>query len=263
MTGDQLLDIPVEDILPDPDNPRKCADDDELRALGESMLTTGQQQPITVYADGCKYRLITGHRRLGGAKLMGMKTLMGVLMAKPAGGMGILGQIAENKARKCLTPMEDVESVARAKRENPGMTSKEIAAHTGFSESDVSKCLAISDCLFTIAAMADSALSLSEAYAVAKAAPDEKQGLVNMKKSGAPSAQITKSRKPRGDSVKADRTTIQMPGGVKVQVSGPELDLDGLIDALSATLDAAKRAKKDYLNIKTFAKVSADKARAS
>ena len=44
-------------------------------------------------------------------------------------------------------------------------------------------------------------------------------------------------------------------------VSGPEMSLDGLIEALGQALDAAKKASKEGIDVKTLARVMADKAK--
>jgi ParB family chromosome partitioning protein len=41
--------VPIEAIMPDPDQPRKLFDEAELLALAENMKAIGQQVPIIVY----------------------------------------------------------------------------------------------------------------------------------------------------------------------------------------------------------------------
>ena len=251
----------LDECRPDPKQPRKVFAQNELQRLADNMREVGQLQPILITPDGL---IVAGQRRWLAARLAGM-TSINAIVVDATEAMVRVSQLAENLAREALTPLEVVDGVREAALLHPGVAGAKLAEMVGLKPTELSKVNAINGCPVAYAALSNGDLgSVGEAYAVALAAPEEKQGLINLKLSGAPSSAITKSRKPRAsDGVKADRTTIQMPGGVKVQVSGPELDLDGLIDALSATLDAAKRAKKDYLNIKTFAKVSADKARAS
>lgn len=267
--AEELLVLSVEDILSDPENTRNPASDEELLPLGESMKATGQQQPVTVYLEDGKYRLISGQRRRAAARLVGIPTLKAVLMAKPVGGRLVLGRMAENKARKPLKPVEDVDAVARSKRENPGMSNRVIVVNTGYSEAEVCKCLTVADCPLAYAALAEGMVSsLNDAYTVALAPPDMKQEVIARLKAGegshAVAAAVRKARKPRAASAAkpSRRVAVPLPSGTLVQVTGPEMDMDGLIDALQAALNAAKKANREHLDISTFAKVASDKAKA-
>jgi len=53
-----------------------------------------------------------------------------------------------------------------------------------------------------------------------------------------------------------------LPGGVNIAVSGEALSLEDLIESLSVTLEAARKANKELLDIRTFERVLRDKAKA-
>lgn len=64
--------IPVESILPNPDQPRTIFDEEEMRGLAQSIKQNGLIQPIVVEdVGGEKYVLIDGERRLRAVRLLG------------------------------------------------------------------------------------------------------------------------------------------------------------------------------------------------
>lgn len=70
-----LKDIPIDQIDPDPNQPRKIFDEDGIKELGYNMLEKGQTTPICLVPKDGRYKLVYGERRTRGAKVIGMKTL--------------------------------------------------------------------------------------------------------------------------------------------------------------------------------------------
>jgi ParB family chromosome partitioning protein len=69
-----VLRIPVENILPNPKNPRKDFDETALNELAQSLKQFDVVQPLTVSKlPGGKYQLVAGERRLRAAKIAGLK----------------------------------------------------------------------------------------------------------------------------------------------------------------------------------------------
>ena len=72
-TENKILQIPQSDILPNPNQPRKRFDYDELEGLAQSIRTNGILQPLLVRPlENGKYELIAGERRLRAARLVGL-----------------------------------------------------------------------------------------------------------------------------------------------------------------------------------------------
>lgn len=79
--GGQILLIPQEDIYPNPNQPRKRFDFDELEGLAQSIRQNGIIQPIAVRInEQGKYELISGERRLRASRLVGLTRLPCILM---------------------------------------------------------------------------------------------------------------------------------------------------------------------------------------
>ena len=68
----RLQDLPITHIRPNPFQPRREFDDEELRELEDSLRTTGLLQPVTVRRVGAEYELIAGERRLRAAMAFGI-----------------------------------------------------------------------------------------------------------------------------------------------------------------------------------------------
>lgn len=70
-----IVEVPIEDIYPNPNQPRTHFDEKALQELSGSIKALGVIQPITVRKDGDKFEIISGERRYRASKLAGLKTL--------------------------------------------------------------------------------------------------------------------------------------------------------------------------------------------
>ncbi len=69
----RVLFLPVEEIVPNPDQPRKVFSQQSIQELSDSILELGLLQPLTVRRRGNKWELVAGERRLRAAKLAGLR----------------------------------------------------------------------------------------------------------------------------------------------------------------------------------------------
>lgn len=121
--------LAVDEIDPDPDQPRKSFDDVELQGLADSMEALGQLQPILVRPSGGRYVIVAGERRWRAQKLRGHPTIEAKILAE---GVPVeLAQPAENTNRAALTPKETLDAVGRATA--AGFTREQIAKALGVS----------------------------------------------------------------------------------------------------------------------------------
>lgn len=70
-----IVELPIEDIFPNPKQPRTHFDEKALEELSESIKALGIIQPITVRKEGSKFLIISGERRYRASKLAGLKTI--------------------------------------------------------------------------------------------------------------------------------------------------------------------------------------------
>ncbi len=104
----QLLEISVEQIQPNPEQPRLEFDSSEIDSLAESIRENGLIQPITVEERGGGFVLIDGERRLRAVKLL----KLGVIQAVVNGASGkksdkFTKAVVANLQRSDLNPIEE------------------------------------------------------------------------------------------------------------------------------------------------------------
>jgi ParB family transcriptional regulator, chromosome partitioning protein len=131
--------IPVDQVRPNPDQPRKALGD--LRELTESIRQKGVLEPLLVRfvpREGCYY-IISGERRYHSARAAGLREVPVIeKMADDAETLEIA--LIENIQRKDLTPFEEAEGLQRL-IDNFSYTHEDVAKKIGRSRSSVSETL--------------------------------------------------------------------------------------------------------------------------
>ena len=127
--------IPVEEIDPNPFQPRIDWDDAELSSLTLSIEQQGILQPLILRNMGKRYQLIAGERRLRAAVLAGLKTVPAFIREADDKQMMVLA-LLENIQRQDLNPMEKAEAFSRFCSEF-SMTQEELGRQVGISRSAV------------------------------------------------------------------------------------------------------------------------------
>lgn len=97
--------LPIGDVEPDPDQPRKEFDEDKIVELAESIAATGIRSPVSVRPHPTKpgkWMLNFGERRYRAAQVVGLD----VIPAFVDGTSDTYAQVIENLQREDLTPME-------------------------------------------------------------------------------------------------------------------------------------------------------------
>ncbi|MCH5325214.1 MAG: ParB/RepB/Spo0J family partition protein [Eubacterium sp.] len=123
-------------IFPNPNQPRKEFDQQELAGLAQSIKENGILQPLTVRKteDG-RYELIAGERRLRAARLAGLSVVPVIVADKTAQESAVLS-ILENIQRSDLNYFEEAEAISRL-IEYYGFTQEEVAKKLGKAQSTV------------------------------------------------------------------------------------------------------------------------------
>ena len=76
----EIVELRVEDIKPNPNQPRKIFDEERLKELSDSIIEHGLIQPISVIEDENNYILIAGERRLRAHKLANLETIKATIV---------------------------------------------------------------------------------------------------------------------------------------------------------------------------------------
>lgn len=107
------MEIPLELISTNPDQPRKLFEDKELLELSDSIKEFGVIQPIIVKRNGKGvYILIAGERRLRAAALAGLKKIPAIIRDADEKDSALLA-IVENVQRENLNYIEEAVAYKR------------------------------------------------------------------------------------------------------------------------------------------------------
>jgi ParB family chromosome partitioning protein len=143
-SADELRDLPVELIVPNPHQPRRRFDEDTLAGLAESLRQRGMLQPVIVRpVPGGTYELVAGERRWRAARLADLDTIPALVRPREDAEVLELALI-ENMARQDLNPVEEARACA-ALVEELGLTREDVGRRVGRSRVAVSNLLRLLD----------------------------------------------------------------------------------------------------------------------
>ncbi len=137
--ADRYQELPVDSILPNPNQPRKTFDANNLSELSASLKQSGVLQPVVVRRQGAGYQLVVGERRWRAAKLAGLTTIPAVIREATDAECLQLA-IVENLLREDLNPIEEAEAYQRLLAEFE-WTQEELAQRVGKDRSSIANCL--------------------------------------------------------------------------------------------------------------------------
>lgn len=98
--------LPLNQVRPDPNQPRKIFDEDALAELAASIREHGVLQPIGVYPNGRGYIISHGERRWLASQLAGLETIPAIIGEKPDELRLRIRQFVENDQREPLNVIE-------------------------------------------------------------------------------------------------------------------------------------------------------------
>ena len=131
-----ILQVPIEDIIPNRFQPRLSFDDASLADLASSIKEHGIIQPLVLRRKNDKYEIIAGERRFKAAKMAGLVSVPAVISNLDDNTSAEVA-IVENIQRKDLTAIEEARSY-QALLNKGYMTQDELARKMGLSQSAIS-----------------------------------------------------------------------------------------------------------------------------
>jgi ParB family chromosome partitioning protein len=135
--SEELRQLAVELIAPNPNQPRQSFDEDTLVALADSIRARGVLQPVLVRPlVGGRYELIAGERRWRAAKLAELETIPAVIRHHDDAASLEMALI-ENMAREDLNPVDEARACS-ALVDELGLTREEVGVRVGRSRVAVS-----------------------------------------------------------------------------------------------------------------------------
>ena len=141
-SGVPLLQIPLENITPNPNQPRRHFDEESLTELAQSISAHGLLAPIIVRPDALKpgyYEIVTGERRWRAARLAGQQ-LIAAIVRETHAGEAIELAILENVQRTDLNPIEEAAGY-RSLIEEHDFTQEALAQRLGKSRPAIANAL--------------------------------------------------------------------------------------------------------------------------
>ena len=127
--------IPIQQIAPNPSQPRRHFSQESLRELADSIRAHGILQPLTVQRGGCSYILVAGERRLRAAGLAGLHAVPCIVLNVSPADSALLA-LVENLQRSDLHYLEEAEAIQRLIT-SFHLSQEEAAAKLGKSQSAV------------------------------------------------------------------------------------------------------------------------------
>ena len=135
-TEEKILQVPIEDIIPNRFQPRLAFDDASLTDLAASIKQHGIIQPLVLRRKNDKYEIIAGERRYKAARMAGLVSVPAIISNLSDQASAEVA-IVENVQRKDLTAIEEARSY-QTLLEKGYMTQEELAKKMGLSQSAVS-----------------------------------------------------------------------------------------------------------------------------
>lgn len=130
-----IVQVPVNEIDPNPNQPRRIFDGESLAALAESINQYGVLSPISVRLHYGRYELIAGERRLRAARLAGLTLVPCLVLDVDMEESGLLAMV-ENLQREDLDFVEEARGISNLIRMFD-MSQEEAARRLGLSQSAV------------------------------------------------------------------------------------------------------------------------------
>lgn len=130
-----VIELELDKIVPNPEQPRKSFDEDKLADLADSIREHGVLQPILVCPRGQNYMIIAGERRFRASQRAGLKTIPALIRELDEEEVMELALI-ENVQRDDLTPIEEARAYDVLQRRF-GYTQELLAKRMGKSRSAI------------------------------------------------------------------------------------------------------------------------------
>ncbi|HRQ81263.1 MAG TPA: ParB/RepB/Spo0J family partition protein [Azospirillaceae bacterium] len=204
----ETVSLRLGDIEPNPEQPRRHFDEEELARLAESLVSVGQLCPVLVRAhpqERRRYLLIAGERRWRAAAVAGLTSLTAHILPDEVNDAQIA--LIENLQRVNLSPIEEAEGVQRL-IDSHGYSQEEAGALLGRSRTEITTTLTLLRLIPDVRAeCATSHTQLSKAVLleVAKMPPEEQRRVWPQARAGGLTVRVAREvRKGRAGAGGAD-----------------------------------------------------------
>jgi len=137
--AENLLEISVDEVEPNPNQPRKSFNAAAISELASSLKTSGMIQPVVVRRAGSGYQLVAGERRWRAAREAGLERIPAILRdVTDAESLELA--LVENLLREDLNPIEEAEAYQRLLADF-SWTQEQLAGRVGKDRSTIANAL--------------------------------------------------------------------------------------------------------------------------
>lgn len=140
-SNEKILEMKINDVEPNINQPRKAFDDEKLAELAESIKEHGVLQPIIVTKRDNYYQIIAGERRWRASKIAGLKTIPAIVRDYDDKKIREVSLI-ENIQRENLNPIETARAIKELMEEH-NLTQEQLAKTLGKSRSAIANTVRI------------------------------------------------------------------------------------------------------------------------
>lgn len=139
LKDEKFVDVDVEDLRPNPLQPRQDFDPQSLAELANSIKETGVLQPLVVVPEANHYKIVVGERRWRAAQKIGL-TKIPAIVRQLSEKEQIEASLVENLQRKDLNPIEVAHAYQKLIQELH-YTQEEIAERVGKDRASIANTL--------------------------------------------------------------------------------------------------------------------------
>jgi len=243
--GDFVM-VKVDEVLPNPDQPRQHFDQKSLTELSQSVREKGVLQPIIVRVDrkNEKIYLVAGERRWRASKEAGLEKIPAVVTT----GDPLEIALIENLQREDLNPLEEAEALERLMKEHD-YTQETVASIIGKARTTVTEILSLN----RLPGVVKEECARNNKYArrvlieVAKQKSPEKMINVfnQIKKLQLTSGEVRKMRTaPKRKTSAEDMVFVRLKGLYKYLT---KIDLEAFSSARKSSLERLKKLLEEIL----------------
>ncbi len=185
LSNTKTVSLPVADIVPDADQPRKSFPPDGISSLAQSLSETGQISPLVV-RPGSKgeYIIVVGERRYRAAKEAGLFHVECIIQHDIDEQKALQMQLSENYQREDIPPLEQARSFA-AYLQTYNISQRELSRRTGIPQRTVSDRLALLSLPMSVHAQIEAGeIGPYEALKIVALPPEQQEAVVEAVASG-------------------------------------------------------------------------------
>ena len=261
----ELISVGIDQLMPDPTQPRKTFEADALGRLAASLLARGVLQPLRVLRDAERdcWLIVTGESRWRAAKLAGIQELPCIAVdGQPDEADLLADRIVENSLRNDLRPLEFARALAKLKALK-GCNSQALARELGISGAAITRAESLLTLPDDVQTLVDGgSVAESTAYELSRM-PDETgmRELAHSVAAGRMNRQavaeaVQRTIGKKNVAPKASRLSCRLDGGLSVTVTaGGPLTWDALLEGIERIRKEAKKLYENGKDVSALAQV--------